>query len=636
MRKNILTIDRLRRVLFSYAHDVAMSAISFIVALYLRLGSDIISWPRETIFSGITIFTIVSAVVFFWMRLDRIIWRYASIGDLGRIFRAVILTVIVFVACQFIYNRLDELPRSFLFIQIFVLTVMIAAPRFVYRFCKDGELSVLLEKNGHKRTPVLLIGAGDGTDVFIREMTRGNQIPYRVVGIIDEEGGRIGRNIRGVPILGNIDEISRVFKDLCNRGIGPQRIVITNSKIKGEAVRQVTSAAEEIGVPVSRVPDLTELGKIVTDSNSFSIKPIEVEDVLGRPQKILDMTNVEALFNGSKVLITGAGGTIGSELARQIVSLEPSEIIILDNSEFLIYQIELTLSELYPHVKPQVILGDVRDEVKIQKVMNEFSPDIVIHSAALKHVPLVESNPIEGINTNVIGTWNVARAALKNSVKTMVLISTDKAVDPTNIMGATKRAAESICQSFDTAEKHKTRFLTVRFGNVLGSTGSVIPLFERQIAAGGPVTVTHPEMTRYFMTVREAVSLVLQAAALPKSQNSSEKGGISVLEMGQPLKILDLAEQLIRLSGLKPHEDIKIDFTGIRSGEKLHEELFHPEEPLTPTSVTGINAASPRFQEMTTLEAELRQLKEAVYADDKKTSIGFLKKIIPEFKSENY
>ena len=636
MRKNILTIDRLRRVLFSYAHDVAMSAISFIVALYLRLGSDIISWPRDTIFSGITIFTIVSAVVFFWMRLDRIIWRYASIGDLGRIFRAVILTVIVFVVCQFIYNRLDELPRSFLFIQIFVLTVMIAAPRFVYRFCKDGELSVLLEKNGHKRTPVLLVGAGDGTDVFIREMTRGNQIPYRVVGIIDEEGGRIGRNIRGVPILGNIDAIPRVFQDLCNRGIGPQRIVITNSKIRGEAVRQVTSAAEEIGVPVSRVPDLTELGKIVSDSNSFSIKPIEVEDVLGRPQKILDMANVEALFNGSKVLITGAGGTIGSELARQIASLGPNEIIILDNSEFLIYQIELTLSELYPHLKPQVILGDVRDEVKIQKVMNEFSPDIVIHSAALKHVPLVESNPIEGINTNVIGTWNVARAALKNSVKTMVLISTDKAVDPTNIMGATKRAAESICQSFDTAEKHKTRFLTVRFGNVLGSTGSVIPLFERQIAAGGPVTVTHPEMTRYFMTVREAVSLVLQAAALPKSQNSSEKGGISVLEMGQPLKILDLAEQLIRLSGLKPHEDIKIDITGIRSGEKLHEELFHPEEPLTPTSVTGINAASPRFQEMTTLEAELRQLKEAVYADDKKTSIGLLKKIIPEFKSENY
>ena len=268
--------------------------------------------------------------------------------------------------------------------------------------------------------------------------------------------------------------------------------------------------------------------------------------------------------------------------------------------------------------------------------MNEFSPDIVIHSAALKHVPLVESNPIEGINTNVIGTWNVARAAFKNSVKTMVLISTDKAVDPTNIMGATKRAAESICQSFDTAEKHKTRFLTVRFGNVLGSTGSVIPLFERQIAAGGPVTVTHPEMTRYFMTVREAVSLVLQAAALPKSQNSSEKGGISVLEMGQPLKILDLAEQLIRLSGLKPHEDIKIEFTGIRSGEKLHEELFHPEEPLTPTSVAGINAAFPRFQEMKTLEAELGKLEEAVSNEDKKTAIGLLKKIIPEFKSENY
>jgi len=631
-----LTIDRFRRVLVSYLHDVAMAAASFICALYLRLGADIIVWPRDTIISGISIFTLVSAVVFLWMRLDRIIWRYASVGDLGRIFRAVILTVIVFVACQFIYNRLDDLPRSFLFIEIFVLTAMIATPRFAYRFCKDGELSTLFERNGHKRIPVILVGAGDGADVFIREMTRGDEIPYRVVGIIDENGARIGRSIRGVPILGGIVAIGEVFDKLCDRGIGPQRILLTNSKIDGESVRRITAAAEAIGVPVSRIPNLIELGKTVTDRDSFSIKPIEMEDVLGRPQRILDISPVEALVAGSKVLITGAGGTIGSELARQVASLQPKEIIILDNSEFLIYQIELALTELYPHIKRRVILGDVRDKIKLQNLMSLASPDIVIHSAALKHVPLVEDNPIEGIHTNILGTWNVAEAALQNDVKTMVLISTDKAVDPTNIMGATKRAAESICQSLDADHKKKTRFVIVRFGNVLGSTGSVIPLFERQIAAGGPLTVTHPEMTRYFMTVKEAVSLVLQAAALSRSENIIEKGGISVLEMGKPLKILDLAEQLIRLSGLKPGEDITIEFTGIRPGEKLHEELFHREEPLVPTIIPGINVASPRIQEVKKLKKELTELRKTVSKENIGGSMTILKRLIPEFKSERF
>lgn len=631
-----MTIDRLRRVLFSYLHDVAMAAASFICALYLRLGADIVVWPRDSIISGISIFTLVSAVVFFWMRLDRIIWRYASVGDLGRIFRAVILTVIVFVACQFIYNRLDDLPRSFLFIEIFVLTAMIAAPRFAYRFCKDGELSALFERNGHKRIPVILIGAGDGADVFIREMTRGDEIPYRVVGIIDENGARIGRNIRGVPILGGIGSIGQVFDKLCNRGIGPQRILLTNSKIDGESVRRITAVAETIGVPVSRVPNLIELGKMVTDQDIFSIKPIEMEDVLGRPQRILDISPVEALVAGSKVLITGAGGTIGSELARQVASLQPKEIIIVDNSEFLIYQIDLALNESYPQIKRRVILGDVRDKIKLQTLMSKALPDIVIHSAALKHVPLVESNPIEGIHTNVLGTWNVAEAVLQNNVKTMVLISTDKAVDPTNIMGLTKRMAESICQSLDADYKKKTRFVIVRFGNVLGSTGSVIPLFERQIATGGPLTVTHPEMTRYFMTVKEAVSLVLQAAALSRSQNISETGGISVLEMGKPLKILDLAEQLIRLSGLKPGEDIMIEFTGIRPGEKLHEELFHREEPLAPTVIPGINIASPRIQEVKKLKKELTELRKTVSKENIDESITILKRLIPEFKSERF
>ena len=366
-------------------------------------------------------------------------------------------------------------------------------------------------------------------------MTRGKDIPYRIVGIIDEQGERVGRNIRGVPILGDLESISDIFLQLCDRGVGPQRMLITNPKIDGQLVGKITEMSERIGVPVSRIPKLTELDKMNHDGFHFTIKPIEMEDVLGRPQTILDISPVKNMIKGRKILITGAGGTIGCELTRQVANLDPAEIMVFDNCEFLIYQTDLILSETFPDINRQVVLGDVRDKLKVNNLISQFSPDIIIHSAALKHVPLVENNPIEGIHTNVIGTWNIADAAINSGVKTMVLISTDKAVDPSNVMGATKRLAETICQSLDATSK-ETRFVVVRFGNVLGSTGSVIPLFERQIAAGGPLTVTHPEMTRYFMTVKEAVSLVLQAAALTNSSKLDETGGINVLEMGKPVR----------------------------------------------------------------------------------------------------
>lgn len=626
-----MTIHGLKRVAFSYLHDVAMAALSFMLALYLRLGSELFIWPRDVVLNGLLIFTLVAAAVFAWMRLHRTIWRYASVGDLGRIVQAVVLTVVLFVACQFVYNRLADFPRSFLVIEIIVLTGLLAGPRFLYRFFKDGELASLLERNAHARIPVLLIGAGDGADLFIREMSRGREAPYRVVGIVDDSGSRVGRNIRGVPVLGDLNDLEAVTKTLRDQRLGPQRIIITRREIDGPVVAGISEVADALGLSVARMPRLTAFDKAESGSVDLAPRPIDVEDVLGRTQTVLDLAPVRGLVGGRKVLITGAGGTIGGELARQIAGLEPAEIALLDASEYLLYQIDMEIGERHPELPRQALLGDVRDGARIDQVMRTFRPDLVLHAAALKHVPLVEGNPLDGILTNAIGTRNVAEAAAKAGVGTVLLISTDKAVDPSNVMGATKRLAEAYCQALDIdgAANGSTRFVAVRFGNVLGSTGSVIPLFQRQIAKGGPVTVTHPEMTRYFMTVREAVSLVLQSAAMSGKLNA---GGICVLDMGEPVRILDLARQMIRLSGLAPDSDIKIEFTGPRPGEKLHEQLFHAEESLVSTEIPMVRRATPRTIALSALRAAFDELESHARRRDTEATMRALQALVPEFK----
>jgi FlaA1/EpsC-like NDP-sugar epimerase len=630
---NRVTIHGLQRLAVSYLHDVAMAAVSFLLALYLRLGSEILIWPRDVVLNGLAIFTIVAAGVFLWMRLHRIIWRYASIGDLGRIVQAAVLTVVLFVVCQFVYNRLEDLPRSFLVIEIFVLTGLLATPRFLYRLVKDGELGMLLERNAHIRIPVLLIGAGDGADLFIREMSRGRDAPYRVVGIIDDRGSRIGRNIRGVPVLGDIDALSEVTARLRDQHLAPQRILITRAQIDGSVVREICATADTLGLTVARIPRLTALDHAEDTAASLVPRPIDVEDVLGRSQTVLDLAPVQSLIAGRKVLITGAGGTIGGELARQVASLSPTKIAMLDASEYLLYQIDLEISERYSDLPRQALLGDIRDKARVEEIIGDFAPDIILHAAALKHVPLVEVNPLDGILTNVIGTRNVADAAARQGVTAMVLISTDKAVDPSNVMGATKRLAETYCQALDIEGEAKsaTRFTVVRFGNVLGSTGSVIPLFQRQIASGGPLTVTHPEMTRYFMTVREAVSLVLQAAAMNKPGHQGHAGGICVLDMGEPVRILDLAHQMIRLCGLVPDKDIEIRFTGPRPGEKLHERLFHDEEALSETEVKVVRRATPRTADLAVLRRAFADLEGHASRRDAEATMQSLQRLVPEF-----
>ena len=339
------------------------------------------------------------------------------------------------------------------------------------------------------------------------------------------------------------------------------------------------------------------------------------------------------LIEGRRVLITGAGGTIGSELATQVANYKPSQIIIFDNSEFLLYKIDLSLGELYPEIKKYSILGDVQNKLDVDRVMAIHRPDIVIHSAALKHVPIAENNMIAAVRTNVLGTRNVAIASIKNKAKVMVLISTDKAVNPSNIMGATKRLSESLCLSLD-AKYPDCKFVTVRFGNVLGSTGSVIPLFERQIASGGPITVTHKEMTRFFMTVREAASLVLQTAAISHNRGDKDIRGVHVLEMGEPVKIIDLAKQLIRLSGLRPDKDISIDFIGIRPGEKLHEELFHQFETLVQTEIKDIKLVSSSSRASPGFSEKLDELENAVVDQNNDAVKGIMRELVPEFDTQ--
>ncbi|MDP6305284.1 MAG: nucleoside-diphosphate sugar epimerase/dehydratase, partial [Alphaproteobacteria bacterium] len=364
-------------------------------------------------------------------------------------------------------------------------------------------------------------------------------------------------------------------------------------------------------------------------------KPVAIEDLLGRPQTVLDRPAMKALIKDKPVLVTGAGGTIGSELARQICALGPSRIVLLDNSEFQLYSIDLEIATNHPDLPRSAVICDVRDRKRLDEIMAVETPALVFHAAALKHVPMVEANPCEGILTNVIGSRNVANACVKAKAEMMVQVSTDKAVNPASIMGASKRLAESYCQSLGLStgiRRMPTQFVTVRFGNVLGSTGSVVPLFQQQLAAGGPLTVTHPDMKRYFMTTREAVELVLQASALAGRETGLlEEGGIFVLDMGEPVRILDLARQVIRLAGMTPDTDVQIEFTGVRPGEKLFEELFHDSEPLVPTKYESILLATPRTVDHEVLLRALNKLEELARAGKTEKALATLAHLVPDY-----
>ncbi|MFU0507857.1 polysaccharide biosynthesis protein [Pseudaminobacter sp. NGMCC 1.201702] len=578
-------------------------------------------------------FTVVCCICFIIFGVSRGSWRYVSISDLLAVIKAVVVAVSIYTISAFLVSRGQNVPRSVpIFSALFLITGL-SAVRLAYRLFmdvswKDMKPGVSASLKSRK---VLLLGITHSAEGFIRSVRRNSDSDVSVVGIFDDNQAKHSRLIHGVKVIGGLADVRNYVERLDRRGIKISELIVTENRPSRQRLSDILETAAGVGMKVTRIPDMTTTSSITSD-HLLKPKPIELEDLLGRPEVCADLGGIAQLISGRIVLATGAGGSIGSELCRQIAGFNPRQLIITDNSEFHIYLLDKHLRQTHPHLPIITQIVNVREPNRVADVFGKYKPEVVFHAAALKHVPLVEDNPIEGIKTNVLGTRNVADAALANKAHAFIMISTDKAVNPTNVMGATKRAAEAYCQSLDVSS-NTTSFKTVRFGNVLGSNGSVVPRFQEQIAAGGPVTVTHPHIVRFFMTIPEAVRLVLHASA-QALRDQNERGKIMVLDMGKPVRIVDLAERMIQLAGYKPHVDIEISYVGLRPGEKLFEELFDPSEVQDGKTEDGYVIASPRFIDKTLLHNILSGLEAAVEREDAKRAVELLSHVVPEYVQE--
>jgi len=614
----------LNRILVNIAIDGALAALAAPLARWIADPQGGLLHPLWFLASG-GITLLLGGVPF---RLSQQYWRFSGLSDLAGVMGGSIACATLFSGLLVVTGF--HLPTvTFPIVHALTLMVLLGASRLGYRLYRVRPRRLAPEAALQR---VVLVGAGDAADAFFRAAAV-DPAGMCIVGVLALAERQAGRRMHGVPILGTVAEAGGTLRELAARRRLPSALVVTEMDFVGAPLAALIATAEVFGVPVRRAPRLTSL----TEADHIELRPVAIEDLLNRPQVSLDRPGMARLVAGRRVLLTGAGGSIGSELARQLAALGPALLVLLDQSEYALWQIDLEISELAPALNRRAVIADVRDRTRIETVFAEAAPELVFHAAALKHVPMVESNPLEGLLTNTTGTRIVADAASRAGAAAMVLISTDKAVNPTSLMGASKRVAEMYCQALDIAARtagHGMRCVTVRFGNVLGSTGSVVPLFRRQLERGGPLTVTHPDMQRYFMTVSEAVSLVLQACVVGldvASLPGAGQGGIFVLDMGKPVKIVDLARQMIRLAGLRPEQDIKIEYTGLRAGEKLFEELFHGREPPVPTGHPGLLIAAPR-----TVEADaVRQAIDAIagFCHDGAVAgaLGCIKALVPEF-----
>jgi FlaA1/EpsC-like NDP-sugar epimerase len=607
--------------LLASGHDVVMAVIALFIALVARYDENV--WRMNQLELWLGLFALTCVIVFQVLGLGRGMWRFASITDLRTIVLASTVSVIAYMGLLFSVTRLEGFPRTALPITWFVMIVLIGAPRLAYRAFKDGGLTGIRARDlaDNPREDILIVGKVSDADKVIRGYGLENSTRYRVHGIIDIKPGKNGRKVRGMPVLGNVSELTEIVPRLSRSGTLINALVLASPRFSGDwyaLLRTVT----DLQLPLRRVaskpltglePDLAEL---------------TLEDLLSRPSVKLEMDNIDALIRNRVILITGAGGSIGSEIVRQVASYGPRHLVLVDLSEYALYEIDHEVTRDFPELARSAVLGDVRDAKHMRRLVLGEKPSVIFHAAARKHVPLIEANVCDGIATNVLGTRNVADAAVEAGVEAFVMISTDKAIRPTSTMGASKRVAELYCQALDVSES-KTRFVTVRFGNVLGSTGSVVPLFQRQILSGGPVTVTHPEMKRYFMTIPEATQLVLQAATAGIEQRRT-RGRIMVLDMGNPVRIVDLARSMIVLAGLRPDQDIEISFTGLRPGEKLFEELFDPSENPEPSGVDCVYVASPLLPNPGSLQRGLAALHSAVLDGDGELARARLIELLPE------
>ena len=592
-------IQLLVRRFFLFLTDTFLLNACVYLSLIMRFDVGIVSIEPQYISNyveNVLPYTIMSLLIFWLFRLYHSLWQYASIAEVYRIAEACIIVELV----HFLSNKImgNMLPRSCYFNAAIYLIIAICASRFMYRMIRT-----VLNKYRNIKTSnnVMIIGAGEATNVIMREIQNSSYLANsNIACIIDDDRRKVGKYIRGVKVIGTRDKIKEAAKlyDI-------DEIIFAIPSASNEVKRDILNICKETDCTLKILPGVYQM--VDGEINVNSIRNVDVLDLLGRDPIEVDIESIMGYVKDKVIMVTGGGGSIGSELCRQLVSHKPKQLIIFDIYENNAYDIQQELKINYPDANVVTLIGSIRNVSRLESVFAQYKPDIVYHAAAHKHVPLMEVSPDEAVKNNVVGTWNVARMADKYGVKKFVMISTDKAVNPTNVMGATKRISEMIVQTYN--EISKTDFVAVRFGNVLGSNGSVIPLFKRQIEAGGPVTVTDPNIIRYFMTIPEAVSLVLQAGAYAKG------GEIFILDMGEPVKIDDLAKNLIRLSGYTLGVNMEIKYTGLRPGEKLYEELLMKEEGLQETDNKLIHIGKPIEFDKENFFDNLEKLKEEAYSE---------------------
>ncbi len=605
-----------KKISITILHDFIIFCLSFFVALWLRLDFEYSIYLFSNLWPFSIFYAVLNILILSYFGLYHGIWRYASMHEIQSIFKSIFISTLIIIFLLFLIFRLAEIPRSFPILIFIVSLLSITGPRIFYRIIKDKISSSSLT-----RIPVIVVGDNNASENFIRLTKIEKKSPYSVEEILGTKDSNIGRRIHNIPIIGSTGKLGS-FDDYLKKKSNdaskkiPQRIIIADNTLDPKVIEELYIISQKNGLVIGILPKMSNVS--ATSDQKFLTNPIAIEDILGRKQKVHNPDIIKEVVNKT-ILVTGAGASIGSELCRQLNNLQPSKIILVEENELALYEISSQLS-----VDFVSSITDVRDSEKMEYLIKKYKPDIIFHTAALKHITFVEDEPMEGLKTNFLSTVKLCELCKIYEIKKMVFISTDKAVNPSNIMGATKRLCEKYIQKIS-AGSDKTIFSIVRFGNVLGSTGSVVPLFEKQIKEGGPITITDPKVTRYFMTIREAVELVLISSQLMVREN----GEIFILEMGDSVMIKELAKRMIVLSG-KNEKDIEIRYTGLRKGEKINEELFFRDEKIEKTEIPGILSTTNKLYEVET--SSYNNLVVQIQKNNQQKTLTLFKKLLPEYK----
>jgi FlaA1/EpsC-like NDP-sugar epimerase len=619
-------------------HDLLATAAAVVASFFIRFEEDGLAQRWRLLVVLLPAFLIYSGFIYGFSGLYKAKWRFTSLPDLFNIVRAATVLAVTLLALDYVLVA-PNVYGAFFFGKITILLywllqiAFLSGPRIAYRYFRYTR--TLQHAKAGDSTPILLVGRSADVDVLLRAIESGAVTKIRPVGILSPSLADRGQAIRGISVVGGPDDLESVVAEFSDRGTNVTRLVLTPSALAPEEKPEaILMRARRLGLTTSRLPSLDDGGE------ALRLAPVNVEDLLLRPKVRIDYRRLEGFVRNKSIIVTGGGGSIGAEICDRIVTFGAGRVLVIENSEPALHAVLEALAVKQSKAKIEGRLADVRDRARIFRLMSAFRPDIVFHAAALKHVPLLEQDWEEGVKTNVFGSVNVADAAASAGAAAMVMVSTDKAIEPVSVLGASKRFAEMYCQALDhdfarrgTGHERAMRLIAVRFGNVLASNGSVVPKFKAQIEAGGPLTVTHPEMVRYFMTIREACDLVITAASHALEQAQRDVA-VYVLNMGQPVKIVDLAERLIRLSGLEPGRDIDIAFTGIRPGERLQEILFAREEPTAPIGIEGIVAAKPVSPSLEAMRGWLAALEQGLARGDRSVIFGVLHDAVPDFSGE--